>query len=123
MRCPTVGRMTLGELERQVMDIIWSSDGSPLSVRDMADQFPDHAYTTIMTVLGRLAKKGFLTETKVGRANMFSATSSREEYIASVLLRALDTTEDRQAVLVAFAGAMDASDRRVLRNLFARKDK
>jgi len=40
-----------------------------------------------------------------------------------VLLRALDTTEDRQAVLVAFAGAMDASDRRVLRNLFARKDK
>jgi len=105
------------------MDIIWSSDGSPLSVRDMADQFPDHAYTTIMTVLGRLAKKGFLTETKVGRANMFSATSSREEYIASVLLRALDTTEDRQAVLVAFAGAMDASDRRVLRNLFARKDK
>jgi hypothetical protein len=43
--------MNLGELERLVMDVLWDSNEESHTVREVADHFPDHAYTTIMTVL------------------------------------------------------------------------
>ena len=115
--------MTLGDLERQVMDIFWDGDGATLTVRDVAAFFPDHAYTTIMTVLSRLAGKGFLLESKDGRLNTFRPAASREDYITSLLLSALASTDDRHAVLTAFAAAIDPKDRRFLRGLFTRKSR
>ena len=49
-----------GELEQQVMVLLWRA-GEPLTVADVQELLArerDLAYTTVMTVLDRLAKKG-----------------------------------------------------------------
>ncbi|HTZ28186.1 MAG TPA: BlaI/MecI/CopY family transcriptional regulator, partial [Streptosporangiaceae bacterium] len=50
----------LGELERAIMDVLWEST-DPLTVRQVSGNLTerDLAHTTVMTVLDRLAKKGF----------------------------------------------------------------
>ena len=113
--------MTLGDLEREVMEVFWAEPSQVLTVREVGTHFPNHAYTTIMTVLSRLAVKGFLVEEKVGRLNSFRAAASREDYITSLILEALSGTDDRQAVLARFAESMPASDRRFFSNMFGRK--
>lgn len=111
----------LGELEREVMEVMWTSPTSALTVRDVGEYFPDHAYTTILTVLSRLSAKGFLQEAKQGRLNTFTATASREDYITGLILEALSNTEDRQAALAHFAEALAPGDRSFFRKMFTRK--
>lgn len=64
--------MNLGPLERRVLDEIWSR-GS-LTVRELLDdgKLP-LAYTTVMTTLDRLFKKGLLDRVEEGRAFRYSA--------------------------------------------------
>jgi predicted transcriptional regulator len=111
----------LGDLEREVMEVMWTSPTSALTVRDVGEYFPDHAYTTILTVLSRLSAKGFLQEAKQGRLNTFTATASREDYITGLILEALSNTEDRQAALAHFAEALAPGDRSFFRKMFTRK--
>jgi len=113
--------MKLGDLERNVMEVHWSRMDEDLSVRDVAENFPDHAYTTIMTVLTRLAAKGFLIESKQGRLNHFRARAPREDYIASLMMEALSSASDRHAVLARFAQEIPASDANFFRKIFARR--
>ena len=114
--------MKLGDLEREVMEVFWADPSQILTVREVGTHFPNHAYTTIMTVLSRLSSKGFLVEEKVGRLNSFRATALREDYITSLILEALSGTDDRQAVLARFAQTMPPSDRRYFSKMFRRKD-
>ncbi len=111
----------LGDLERDVMEVMWTSPVSALTVRDVGEYFPDHAYTTILTVLSRLSAKGFVQEAKQGRLNTFTATASREDYITGLILEALSNTEDRQAALAHFAEALAPGDRSFFRKMFTRK--
>lgn len=113
--------MGLGDLEREVMEVMWTSPDLSLTVRDVGEYFPDHAYTTILTVLSRLTTKGFLQEAKQGRQNTFTATASREDYITGLILEALSNTEDRQAALAHFVDALAPNDRSLFRKIFARK--
>ncbi|WP_066638677.1 BlaI/MecI/CopY family transcriptional regulator [Serinicoccus hydrothermalis] len=99
---------SLGDLERVVMEILWS-EGPGLSVRDVIDQLAqrDHdkelAYTTVMTVLDRLSKKGIAERTRDGRAWRYSAAASREQLAATALRSALDTVKaDRTAAMLHF---------------------
>ncbi|OLT17973.1 CopY family transcriptional regulator [Serinicoccus sp. CUA-874] len=99
---------SLGDLERVVMEILWS-EGPDLSVRDVIDHLArrEHdkelAYTTVMTVLDRLAKKGVADRTRDGRAWRYSAAASREELAATALRSALDTVQaDRTAAMLHF---------------------
>ena len=67
-RMPTM--VARGELERQVMVLLWRSTG-PLTVADVQELLVrdrDLAYTTVMTVLDRLAKKGLARRERRGRA-------------------------------------------------------
>ncbi len=113
--------MGLGDLEREVMEVMWARPTSALTVREVAEYFPDHAYTTILTVLTRLNVKGFLQESKQGRLNTFTATASKEDYITGLILEALADTEDRQAALAHFAEALAPGDRSFFRKIFTRK--
>jgi Predicted transcriptional regulator len=63
----TVNR--LGELERAIMDVLWDTDTS-LTVREVSARLTERnlAHTTVMTVLDRLAKKGFARRERDGRA-------------------------------------------------------
>jgi predicted transcriptional regulator len=107
----------LGELERAIMDVLWEAR-EPLTVREVSGRLTerrDLAHTTVMTVLDRLAKKGFARRDRDGRAWRYRAAGSREGYITELMLNALDQTADRQAALARFARSVSDSEASVLR--------
>ncbi len=79
----------LGPLEIRVMGVVWT--GGEYSVREVAEQLDRPlAYTTVMTTLDRLYKKGFLTRRKAERAFLYSPRLPRREWerkIAGDLLK------------------------------------
>ena len=116
MSLGTLVGVALGELERAVMAQLWSAD-EPLTVRDVHDQLErELAYTTVMTVLGRLAKKGLVRQERDGKAYRYAAASSRDQMAASLMLDALgDVGEDRTAALVAFVDQVGPEEVEALR--------
>ena len=109
----------LGELERAVMDVLWNTP-EPLAATVIVELLPrEHtpAVTTILTVLDRLGHKGFVTRERHGRAYRYRATTSRGELIASTMLEALGTTDDRRSALVHFAGSVSEEEKALLREL------
>lgn len=109
--------MALGELERKVMERLWDT-AEPQSVRDVhhalaADR--ELAYTTVMTVLDRLAKKGVVRRERDGRAYRYAPVQSREEMVAELMHTALESGQDRAAALVAFVGRVSDSEAAAMR--------
>ena len=79
-----------GALERDVLSVLWT-EGS-LSVRDVQDRLSRRiAYTTVMTTLDRLYKKGVLSRVQSGRAFVYSAAVSREDLQGAIASRVLTT--------------------------------
>ncbi|MDG4767953.1 BlaI/MecI/CopY family transcriptional regulator [Solwaraspora sp. WMMD406] len=109
----------LGDLERAVMDVLWDRDptAGPVTVRDVAEALRerDLAYTTVMTVLDRLAGKGMVSRERSGRAWHYQPVASREAYIAQLMLDALDLAGSRDAALVRFAKSVTGTEAEVLR--------
>lgn len=103
-----------GELEQAVMDILWSRS-EPLSVRDVHDRLAperDLAYTTVMTVLDRLAKKGAVSRNLDGRAWLYRPTRSRAAEVASEVLELLHrlSGQERAEVLASVRRAVDTGE-------------
>ena len=67
-----------GPLESRVLDALWSR-AAAACVRDLQPEFPGVAYTTLMTTLDRLFRKGVLSRDKSGRAFFYRPHSSREQ--------------------------------------------
>jgi len=105
----------LGELERRVMDVLWDFSEDPLTGREVANQLPDRAYTTVLTILDRLRRKGLVHRTIEGRAHRFEAADTREAYMAELMIDAMGDTGDRGAVLTRFAESVSSEEARVLR--------
>ncbi|MDQ7910042.1 BlaI/MecI/CopY family transcriptional regulator [Phytohabitans sp. ZYX-F-186] len=112
--------MRLGELERAVMDVLWDR-GTPLTVREVAEALRNRelAYTTVMTVLDRLAGKEMVERERAGRAWSYRPAASREAYIAQLMLDALDLSSSRDAALVRFARSVSGTEAEVLRAALA----
>jgi predicted transcriptional regulator len=110
----------LGELERAVMEVLWDR-AQPMVVRDVARALSERglADTTIMTVLHRLAKKGFVQRHRAGRAWCYQPTASRGSYIAQLMLDALSLTGDREAALTHFAHSVSTPEAEVLSQALA----
>ncbi|GII93363.1 BlaI/MecI/CopY family transcriptional regulator [Sinosporangium siamense] len=106
----------LGELERSIMDILWAQN-SPVTAREVGRLIEgrDLAPTTVMTVLDRLTRKGFLIRTRDGRAWRYQSAGTRDTYVAELMLEALGMTGDRDAALTRFAQAVSGSEAEILR--------
>jgi predicted transcriptional regulator len=98
------------------MGRLWSSE-SPLTVREVHERLErELAYTTVMTVLGRLAKKGLVRQERDGKAFRYAAASTRGQMAASLMLDALgDVGEHRTAALVAFVDRVGPAEAAALR--------
>jgi predicted transcriptional regulator len=79
----------VGPLERRVLDHLWARQ-TRASVRDLQPDFPSTAYTTLMTTLDRLYRKGWLARVKVGRAFFYQPRSTREEAAGEMARRAFE---------------------------------
>lgn len=107
---PTKALNKLGELERAVMDQVWAraESGEPsVTVREVHQALSATrglAYTTVMTVMGRLADAGLLVKERSGRAFLYAAAGTREELTASSMLGQLQglPTADRRAAMLHF---------------------
>ncbi len=83
-------RKIFGNLEADIMDIMWSLGRA--RVRDVCRRINldrPLAYTTIMTVMSRLAKKGVLLKEKVGSAFVYVPVDSKESFTRSAAGRIL----------------------------------
>jgi predicted transcriptional regulator len=107
----------LGELEQQVIGVLWASPGAEMTVREVAAHFPDHAYTTVLTVLDRLEHKGLVRRDRAGRAHRYSATGTREAYAATLMREALTAAPNPSAVLVHFAENVTEDEAVLLRQI------
>jgi predicted transcriptional regulator len=67
-----------GRLELRTLEALWRRGGAA-SVRDVQAEFPGTAYTTVMTTLDRLHRKGVLERRKEGRAFFYRPRYTREE--------------------------------------------
>jgi predicted transcriptional regulator len=95
---------TLGELETEVMRRLWRR-ATPTTVRELVDELQRDrqiAYTTVMTVLDNLHKKGWLRRELDGRAYRYEPVSSGDEYSAELMRGALDSSPDHVAAFAHF---------------------
>ena len=101
------------------MEAVWAY--GPCTSRSVADRLADRglAYTTWLTVLGRLEGKGLLRRDRAARAHTYAAVASREEHIAELLHSALGQAVDREAALQHFARSITPDEARALRAALA----
>lgn len=102
----------LGDLETRVMNILWADN--PLAVRDVKARLKGTklAYTTVMTTLDRLYRKGLLARTKNGLAFVYLPAMDRDEYHRRVVHAALAPLLAQGAgpVMAAFVDAAAGAD-------------
>lgn len=113
-----------GELEQEVMRIL-RDQSRPMSARELQDMFTGQvpAYTTLITVLTRLEKKGDVIRSGDSpRKVKFHAARSAEEHASETMLSALDKATDRRAALLAFAGNLDADDLALMNATFGTRN-
>jgi len=106
-----------GELEAVVMDRVWGHEG-PVTVRDLFDELREArpiAYTTVMSTMDNLHRKGWLARERDGKAYRYTAVASREEYSARLMREALAGAGDAEAVLSHFVASMDGDQAEALR--------
>ena len=112
----------IGDLELQVMRRVWARR-EPVTVRDVLGDLQrdrDIAYTTVMTVMGNLEKKGWLRRHADGRAYRYEPLISAEEYSAGLLRQALEASTDRPAVLMHFIEELSADEARAIEEAYRR---
>jgi predicted transcriptional regulator len=89
-----------GQLETEILGCLWDRPEGLTSQQILALLGDDNlAITTVLTVLSRLSGKGLVgREQASGRTFLFKSTSSREQNTASVILAALEKTENPASV-------------------------
>ncbi len=84
-------KKVLGHLEADVMEIVWAQKKATVrEVYDVLRQRRDLAYTTVMTIMTRLAEKGILQKEKVGNAYLYAPVLSKNELLNSVVTEVID---------------------------------
>ncbi|HEY3375654.1 MAG TPA: BlaI/MecI/CopY family transcriptional regulator [Candidatus Aquicultor sp.] len=81
----------LGELEADIMSVVWNIGSA--SVKDVFEElYPDKrlAYTTIMTVMSRLANKGVLKQDRSGTAYLYTPNVSQDDMAQVMINQVVD---------------------------------
>jgi predicted transcriptional regulator len=110
----------LGPLETQLMKWLWQKGSG--TVRDIMETGEvEGAYTTIMTTLDRLHKKGLLMREPEGRAFRYSPAQTEDEFngemVRNAIRHMLEATESSTVPLSFLVEAITEHDRRLLDEL------
>ncbi|MFZ5946256.1 MAG: BlaI/MecI/CopY family transcriptional regulator [Bacillota bacterium] len=116
-----VGKV-LGHLEADIMEIVWNKE--KVSVREVYEQLNlnrEIAYTTVMTIMGRLAEKNILTKEPRGNAYVYSPTLSKDEFTSRMVSNVIDgLLEDyADAAFAHFINKIGNADHKKIANLEA----
>jgi predicted transcriptional regulator len=113
----------LGDLEAVVMELMWQG-GAPATVRQVFEELSARrpiAYTTVMTVMDNLHRKGFLDREMAGRAWSYQPSVSHEQHLARLMRDALDEAADQRAALAHFVSGMSEEESQLLRAVLRRR--
>jgi predicted transcriptional regulator len=111
------GGVRLGDLERRVMEILWAAGGQEMTGRAVADQLPEHAYTTVATVLDRLVRKELVLRRKDGGKIHFTPVGSPGAHAAVLMRQAMAVGSDPDAALATFARTLSPAEVATLREV------
>ena len=113
-----------GELENLVLDVLWDAD-EPLTsneILSLCSTESDLALTTILTVLTRLADKELVVRTEgLGRSNLFTAATSREEHTARQLLELINDSSNPALTLSHFTDGLNKKTITALKKILDEK--
>ena len=101
-----------GDLEATVMDRVWARDDG-VTVREVFDELTGTrqiAYTTVLSTMDNLPRKGWVRRDREGKAYRYWPTMTREERSANLMRAAFSAGGDREAVLAFFVGQMTAEE-------------
>jgi predicted transcriptional regulator len=108
-------RLVLGPLEKRVLQLMWGHRRA-VTVRHMQLKFPNLAYTTLMTTLDRLYRKGVLLRRRHGRAFLYEPRCSQDVLLSEIvshhvadLLAAHDANAAILSTLVHVVGRKDVA--------------
>lgn len=107
----------LGSLEAALMECLWSAP-EPMSVREVQRCLggTELAYTTVMSTLATLYRKGLLTRQAEGRAYRYAPVQSREAYSAELISDVLVASHDPEATLLRLVGELTPEQAAALRD-------
>jgi predicted transcriptional regulator len=115
-------RAGLGPLETRVLEFLWG-EGRGVTVRHARIAFPELAYTTLMTTLDRLYRKGWLIRRPRGRAFAYEPRGSRVELFGEMVsghvTHLLDASGASTAILSTLVRAVGRADAALLDELDA----
>ena len=112
-------RRPMGSLEASVLESLWRSDEALTPAQVQAELDGDLAYTTVMTILTRLWKKGMVTRSRSGRAYAYAPKLQQAEFLAERMRGELRRTRNRSAVLSQFVDKLSKKDTEALRGLLS----
>ncbi|GAB3116517.1 BlaI/MecI/CopY family transcriptional regulator [Streptomyces calidiresistens] len=101
-----------------MMTRVWEWN-RPVTVREVLEDLRKErpiAYTTVMTVLDKLHRKGWVRRERDGRAYRYEAVSTRAAYAAALMNDAWSRSDNPAAALVAFFGMMSPAQTEALRD-------
>jgi predicted transcriptional regulator len=112
----------LGELQREIMEIAWSRER--VTVRDVLAALQAKrsiAYTTVMTVMGRLAEQGILARERMGKTDYYHPTCSPEELRARISGNIVNSlvADFGDVALAQFVDVLERTDAECLARLVA----
>lgn len=116
-------KLPMGELEAAVMNVLWDRGGrlTPGEVHEVLAEQRALAYTTVMTILVRLWRKGRLDRRRDGRAYAYRPVQTREEHAATRMSELLVGVGDRTTALGHFVEELDPADLAQLRRMLRRR--
>lgn len=117
-----MAKLPSGELENQVLGVLWA-DGGALTPRDVHDALGAPrglAYTTTMTILVRLWRKGLLDRERSGRSYAYRPKFSQEERAAARMSDVLASSGDHSLALNHFVQSLPADQLSELREVVKR---
>lgn len=112
-----------GDLEAVIMDRLWAAGGSG-TVRDVLEPLQadrEIAYTTVLSTMDNLYRKGHLTREREGKAHRYRTALTHAEHTAGLMHHALSAGPDSEAVLTHFVGEMSANELTRLQQVLARR--
>ena len=101
-----------GDLEATVMEHVWRHDDG-VTVRAIFEEMSEErqiAYTTVLSTLDNLHRKGWVRRQREGKAYRYWPTVTREERSANLMRAAFDAGGDSEAVLAFFVEQMSAQE-------------
>lgn len=98
------------------MERIWQSTEVDVTVRTVATELPQYAYTTVATVLDRLVAKGVLRTRLVKNTKRYTPVGSRGAHTAVLMHDALAADADPDSALRRFAASLTEDQAATLRD-------